>query len=34
MNSTRMNASKLYKEQCNKNLQQLNTKKEALEKQR
>ena len=29
-----MNASKLYKEQFNKNLQQINTKKEALEKQR
>jgi hypothetical protein len=34
MNSTRINANRLYKEQCNKNLQQLNCKKELLGKQK
>lgn len=34
MNSTRINASRLYKEQCNKNLQSINSKKEILGKQK
>lgn len=34
MNNTRLNANKLYKEQCNKNLQQINSKKEILGKQK
>lgn len=34
MNSTKMNASKLYKEQCDKNMQQMNNKKEVLGKQK
>lgn len=34
MNSTRLNASKLYKEQCSKNLQHINSKKEILGKQK
>ncbi len=34
MNSTRLNANRLYKEQCSKNLQQINNKKEILGKQK
>jgi hypothetical protein len=34
MNSTRVNANRLYREQCTKNMQQINCKKELLGKQK